>query len=107
MLALRADPWTPDHGIGFEARLDEPPARVDARVEIEDWSAPLRPDPAPAGPVWFVDGVRRIDQRLLAEDGGRRAHGLFGTFAAGAVLSDGRAAFEAHVVDRLLVTGGS
>lgn len=107
MLALRADPWTPDHGMGFEVRLDEPPARVDARVETEDWSAPLHPDPAPPGLVWFVDGVRRIDQRLLASDGDRRAHGLFGTFAAGAVRSDGRAAFDEHVVDRLLVTGGS
>lgn len=106
MLSLRADPWTPDHGMGFEARPDEPPARVDANVETEDWSAPRRPSPAPYGPVWFVDGVRRIDQRLLVSDGTRRSFGLFGTFAAGAVRSDGRATFEDHVVDRLLVTGG-
>jgi hypothetical protein len=107
MLTLRADPWTPDHGMGFEARLDEPPARVDAAVETGDWSVPRRPEPAPQGPIWFVDGVRRIDQRLLATEGGRRAYGLFGTFAAGAVRSDGRAAFREHVVDRMLVTGGS
>ena len=54
-----------------------------------------------------MDGVRRIDQRLLATEGGRRAYGLFGTFAAGAVRSDGRAAFREHVVDRMLVTGGA
>jgi hypothetical protein len=106
MLSLRADPWTPDHGMGFEARPDEPPARVDAHVETEDWSVPRRPSLAPHGPVWFVDGVRRVDQRLLVSDGTRRAFGLFGTFAAGAVRSDGRATFEDHVVDRLLVTGG-
>jgi len=107
MLTLRADPWTPDHGMGFEARLDEPPARVDAGVETDDSSVPRRPEPGSPEPIWFVDGVRRIDQRLLASDGTRRAHGLFGTFAAGAVRSDGRATFEEHVVDRLLVTGGS
>ena len=37
---------------------------------------------------------------MLATEGGRRAYGLFGTFAAGAVRSDGRAAFREHVVDR-------
>lgn len=106
MLALRADPWTPDHGMGFEARPDEPPARVDPAVETEDWGCPRRPASGGAGPVWFVDGVRRIELRLLADEDGRRAYGLFGSVAAGAVRSDGRATFERHVVRRLLITGG-
>ncbi len=106
MLALRADPWTPDHGMGFEPRTDEPPARVDPFVETQDWSRARRPRPTPRAPVWFVDGVRRIEQRLVAVEGDRRAYGLFGSFAAGAVRSDGRATFEDHRVDRLLVTGG-
>jgi hypothetical protein len=106
MLALRADPWTPDHGMGFEARLDEPPARVDPAVERSDWDRPLRPAPGEGGPVWFVDGVRRIELRLLADEDGRRAYGLFGSVAAGAVRSDGRATFERALVRRLLITGG-
>ena len=106
MLALRADPWTPDHGMGFEARLDEPPARVDPTVETAEWGRPRRPAPAEVGPVWFVDGVRRIELRLLADEDGRRAHGLFGSVAAGAVRSDGRATFERAIVRRLLITGG-
>jgi hypothetical protein len=56
--------------------------------------------------VWFVDGVRRVELRLLAEDGGRRAFGLFGTYAVGAVRSDGPAVFADHQVDRAVVVGG-
>jgi hypothetical protein len=105
MLALRADPWTPDHGMGFEARPDEPPGRAEPFVETDDWSRPLVPEPAESGPVWFIDGVRRVDQRLIATDGDRRAYGLFGTFAVGAVRSDGRAVFADHRVERALVLG--
>ncbi len=106
MLRLRADPWTPDHGMGFEARLEEPPARADPTVETEDWTRPRRPPPVGAGPVWFVDGVRRIELRLLAAEDGRRAFGLFGSVAAGSVRAGPRATFERHVVRRLLVMGG-
>ena len=93
-----------DHGMGFEACLDEPPARVDAAVETGTGPFPGALSP-PRRDRSFVDGVRRIDQQLLATEGG--AYGLFGTFAAGAVRSDGRAAFREHVVDRMLVTGGA
>ncbi len=106
MLALRADPWTPDHGMGFEARLDEPPGRSVPFVETEDWSRPRRPLAGERGVVWFIDGVRRIDQRLLAVDDDRRAFGLFGTFGVGAVRSDGRATFADHRIERALVLGG-
>lgn len=107
MLALRADPWTPDHGMGFEARLDETPASADPSVETADWSAPIAtPDPRP-GPIWFVDGVRRIELRVLADDDeGRRAPGLFGSWAVGSVCCDGRAAFGEHDVGRSVVLGG-
>jgi uncharacterized protein len=105
VLVLRADPWTPDHGMGFEAVLDEPPARAEPFVETEDWDHPIAPEAGPDGPVWFVDGVRRVEQRLVASEDGRRGHALFGTYAAGTVRSDGRAAFGRHVVRRSLVLG--
>jgi hypothetical protein len=110
-LVLRADPWTPDHGMGFEAVLDEPPARAEPFVETDDWDHPVAPDAAPEGPdrrdapVWFVDGVRRVEQRLIAADGSRRGHALFGTYAAGTVRADGRATFGRNVVRRALVLG--
>ncbi|HXF56243.1 MAG TPA: hypothetical protein VNO34_01435 [Actinomycetota bacterium] len=105
MLELRVDPWQPDHGMGFEPSLVEPPARADPFVETEDWSRPLRPPPRAPGQVWFVDGVRRVELRVVATQDGRRAYGLFGSFAVGAVRSDGRAGFGPHAVDRVLVLG--
>jgi hypothetical protein len=58
------------------------------------------------GPVWFVDGVRRIELRLEATLDGRRVPGLFGSFAVGSVCSDRAATFGEHRVGRVLVTGG-
>ncbi|MGZ4130333.1 MAG: hypothetical protein ACXVPR_05855 [Actinomycetota bacterium] len=105
MLVLRADPWTPDHGMGFETVLDEPPARADPFVETDDWDHAIAPGGADGGPIRFVDGVRRVEQRLIASEDGRRGHALFGTYAAGTVRTDGRAVFGACVVRRALVLG--
>ncbi|HEX9123416.1 MAG TPA: hypothetical protein VF984_08660 [Actinomycetota bacterium] len=106
MLALRADPWTPDHGMGFEARLDETPASADPTVETGDWSRPLSPGEHPPATVLFVDGVRRVEMRVLADEDGARAPGLFGSWAVGVVRCDGRATFGEHVVGRSIVLGG-
>jgi hypothetical protein len=106
MLALRADPWTPDYGMGFEVRLDETPARADPSVETDDWSEPVAPGPAERGTMWFVDGVRRVELRLIADDGGNRAPGLFGSYAVGAVRCNGRASFADHAVGRSVVVAG-
>lgn len=106
VLTLRADPWTPDYGMGFEARLGEVPARADPDVETPDWSRPPSPPEPETGIVCFVDGVRRVELRVLAEEEGARVHGLFGSWAVGAVRSDGRATFADHEVGRQLVLGG-
>jgi hypothetical protein len=106
MLTLRADPWSPDHGMGFEARLDEARASADPSVETEDWSGPIPCDRVEPGAVWFIDGVRRVELRVLADDRGRRAQGLFGSYAVGAVRCDGRASFDAYELGRSLVLGG-
>lgn len=92
--------------MGFEARLDETPASADPAVETDDWSRPLSPVDAGSGLVWFVDGVRRVELRVLAEDDGRRAPGLFGSWAVGAVRCDGGAAFADHAVGRSVIVGG-
>ena len=79
--------------MGFEAAPDETPATTDPFVESEDWSRPRLPPPASSGTLWFVDGVRRIELRLVASDGDRRPFGLFGSTAVGAVRCDGTAEF--------------
>ena len=107
MTVLRADPWAPEYGMGFEARVEEPDALADATVETGDWTRPVAPEASlSTGPVWFVDGVRRVELRLQAQDGPVRAPGLFGSFAVGAVRCDGRATFEQHRVGRRVVVGG-
>src|SRR6266550_20313 len=109
MLVLRADPWAPEYGMGFEAVEELPEEtlpRADPFVESEDWSHPRTPSVAPPAEVWFVDGVRRVDLRLVADEGGRRAQGLFGSYAVGSVRCDGRASFGEHKVGRAVVVAG-
>ena len=106
MVTLRADPWAPDYGMGFEARLGELPASADPDIEHSDWSLPVVPAAPEPCVIWFVDGVRRVELRVLAEEEGARVHGLFGSWAVGAVRSDGRATFEEYRVGRNLVLGG-
>jgi uncharacterized protein len=109
MLELKADPWSPESGAGAEAPFeDETGVVVDESVETADWSSPIMPPPCVPEPVTFVDGVMRIDLRVLANDGGRRAWGLLGSYAAGGVRCDRAAAFsgEDEPVGRALVLGG-
>jgi hypothetical protein len=107
MVVLRADPWNPEFGMGFEALLEEAPAhRADPSVEADDWSRAITPPPAEPGPLAFVDGVRRVELRVLADESERRVPGLFGSFAVGSVLCNGRATFGEHRVGRAVVLGG-
>jgi hypothetical protein len=107
MATLWADPWNPDYGMGFEAMTEDVPLpRADPFVETKDWSVAMAPNRARPEELWFVDGVRRVELRLLADDAGRRVPGLFGSFAVGSVRCDGRATFGEHRVRRALVLGG-
>ena len=105
---IRLDPWAAEYegaiqiGNGDEGL--EPP-RVDIRVETAAWGA-IRP---PAGPapsrLGFVDGVRRIEHRLLVEEGEGTVFGLLGSFGVGAAVVDGTARVAHETVGRALVTG--
>jgi hypothetical protein len=108
MVVLRADPWSPEYGMGFEGGFaDEVPlGRADPFAETSNWSAPLSPAHPGRLSLWFVDGVRRVELRLVAEDGSRRLPGLFGSFAAGGVRCDGRALFSDHRLRRAVILGG-
>jgi hypothetical protein len=105
MVVLRADPWNPDYGMGYEAQAEEPGLRADPSVETSDWSAPRSPAAPRPEPVWFVDGVRRVELRVVAEDGDARGFGLFGSYAVGSVRCDGKAAFGQHHVCHAVVVG--
>jgi hypothetical protein len=108
---LLLDPWSSDFSASIQADAeDEAPtaADIDPTVETGSWSA-LPPGTPPAS-AWFVDGVRRLDARLVGWRAGDLVHGLFATFAVGAVvISDGRASFAHCGAERklILTSGGT
>lgn len=95
-LDVRMDPWQVEYGSelplgGAASEADVERGSVDPNVEVEasEWT-PLVPDPAVAGTasaqrLVFVDGVRRIEARVLARRGDRVCHGAFGSFGVGSV----------------------
>lgn len=104
MLVLRADPWSADFGMGYEAAADQYELpRSDPFVEATEWLSPVVPRSAGSGPVWFVDGVRRIELRVVADREGVRVPGLFGSYAVGSVVCDGEANFDEHRACRAIV----
>lgn len=109
MVELRADPWRPDFGAGAEIGFDEEisQAAVDTAVETTDWSRGVRVAPCDPEPFCFVDGVMRSELRVLASEGDKRAWGLVGSFAAGAVMCNGSAEFasEDTPVGRVMLLG--
>ena len=109
MVDLRADPWRPDFGAGAEIGFDEElsEAAVDVSVETTDWSRGVSVAPCDPEAFCFVDGVMRSELRVLATDGDKRAWGLIGSFAAGAVICNGKALFTAEdvPVGRVMLLG--
>jgi hypothetical protein len=105
---IRLDPWAAEYegAIQLPESGDEAAGSVDLRVESGTW-APRAPAPGPPPErVFFVDGVRRIEQRLLVEDGARTVFGLLASFGVGAVEVTGRARVGHEAVGRLLAVGG-
>jgi hypothetical protein len=92
-LSVRLDPWDGDYGSGLglsesadDSDLD--PAQVDAHadVPVDAWT-PVNPasDVVPFERVFFVDGIRRLERRVLLGDAEGSVHGAFGSLAVGAV----------------------
>lgn len=103
------DGWDPSMGSATSAleRMATSPGPVDPDVEVveADW-APRTPSCAPAaGPVRFVDGVRRIEGHLwVTPPGERTRQALAASIAAGTVCCEGTSAtVESCEVQRLVV----
>ena len=99
------DPWSSDFSASVQADADPETtaaAEIDPTIETTIWDA-LPPGTPPAS-AWFVDGVRRLDARLVGWRDGDIVHGLFASFAVGAVaISDGRASFAHCIAERRLI----
>ncbi len=106
---LSVESWSPEYGSPAEADRAEFDAEVDVAVEreAEEW-APVVPTVAAARSVAFVDGVQRVDARVvrIASDGAM-ASGVAASVAAGVVLAEGpRAAVVEVEVDRVVIVAG-
>lgn len=107
-MRLRVDPWEPDYGPSVD--LDDELAPVTGLDLTVEESGPWQPIPAQrrerVPSCAFVDGVRRIEERLFAEDGDLTAAALAGSWAVGCAWST-RPPHVAEVrVGRELVVGG-
>lgn len=93
MARLHVEAWAPEYGASVEPIDDLAPSEgsVDIDVEQRPWDPiPGRDDDVPL--VAFVDGVRRIDARLVLDDPeAGPVPGICGSYAVGAVLWDRQA----------------
>lgn len=107
-MLLRVDPWDAEYGASVELDEElEPAAGLDLTVEQAGaWAPVAAPALATVPCCAFVDGVRRIDVRLFAEEGDLVAPGLAGSWAAGCAWSSRPPAVGAVEVGRELVVGG-
>ncbi len=112
-LTLRIDPWASEYegALQLAGETDDnatPPAglRLNVEAETADWR-PVAPQPGGRPRAVFVDGVRRVEVGVIREESGKMGYGLFGSYAAGAVVCNAdRAAVERRQIARRIVVGG-
>jgi hypothetical protein len=110
-LVVQLDPWQVDYGSELSLDDVEDPVpdeavALDIEVASENWH-PIRPGEAMApAQLIFVDGVRRIEARLIVRRQGRLCHGAFGSHAVGAVkVVNSTAVCGSPRVGRIVVIG--
>lgn len=99
--------WDPACGTPATFELDGPDDVEQAEADRADV---IVAPPAPATPLCFIDGSRRVELSLWSEHAasGERVPGLVGAYAVGAVTArpGGQAAFEGVRVGRAAIWGG-
>src|SRR4051794_26350799 len=106
---LLLDPWSAEYPVSVQAENEGPEEsaiQIETAVETTSWMAqPAGPPPDTAA---FIDGVRRLEARLIGMRAEGIVHGLFASFATGAaVVKSGAASFvECHTTRRLILTSG-
>lgn len=107
---VRIDPWAVEYGSETPTEFQTDEEAVDLEIAVEHAAEAWAPiTPAFAGPLpalAVVDGVRRMEARLVVSTGGRTLHGAFGAYGVGVVhCRDGRATFGEEIRGRLLILG--
>jgi hypothetical protein len=104
--AIRLDPWAAEYEGSIQIGEDAAPVPVELGVEQARWVA-IRPAPSNVSArLAFVDGVRRVEHRVLVEVGERTVFGLLGSFGVGAVRVADVAEVGHEALGRVFVTGG-
>jgi hypothetical protein len=109
---VRVDPWEVDYGpdTPLEPLADEGGKAVTVDVDVErrgdQWDHLTPTAPRPPERLYFIDGVRRLETRLVVRHNGRFLYGGFGSFAVGCVEArPGQAAFGTVDLGRQVVLG--
>lgn len=103
---VRLDPWEPDYEGAIQVTPDDETGDVDLQVELGSWVAVQPAAVTVPSKVFFIDGVRRIEHRILVEAGDRTLFGLFGSLGVGATQIAGTATVVGQTIQRLCVVGG-
>jgi hypothetical protein len=109
-LLVQLDPWQVEYGAELPledvAEADDDVAALDIELAHDAWR-PIRPDQATRlSHLVFIDGVRRVEARLVVRRQDRICHGAFGSHAVGAVrIADAAASFAELRVTRLAIVG--
>lgn len=104
---VRLDPWEPEYegSIQLEGG-NEQAADVDLQVELGFWAAVSPAAVTPPEKIFFVDGVRRIEHRILVESEDRTHFGLLGSFGVGATEVTSQARIVGEEIRRITAVGG-
>lgn len=89
MLKLRVDPWAAEYegSVFLDETVVEPLVPVDPFVETEDWR-PIWPESVERPQhIVFVDGVQRVEVRVIGEHEGALVYGAFASLAVGAAVT--------------------
>jgi hypothetical protein len=109
--AVRIDPWAVDYGGETPTEFqppDEDAAELDLDVEHDAaaWAPIEAPVVSPSQPLSFVDGVRRMEARLVVTRDGRTVHGALGAYGVGVVeCRDTGATFAEERFGRVAIFG--
>lgn len=106
--SLLLDPWPPDYDSAVQVDEDDlqGAAQVHTDVETSEWVPIQKECVGPFVTTAFVDGVRRIEARVIAHEPGKLIYGLFGTIGVGNVLrTDHNARIACALVQRYLILG--
>jgi hypothetical protein len=110
MSRLHVEGWAPEYGASVDQDDALTPAEgsVDVTVEDREW-IPIagRDDGIPV--IAFVDGVRRVDARLVLDDESGPIAGICGSFGVGAAVwrrDERRSTIERPAVARMAILSG-